>query len=145
MQDISLQEMWLRIKLIISLLGGAISGLVGGMDGLMTVLLACMVIDYLTGVMHAILERQLSSAVGFKGICKKVLIFVMVGAAHLLDIHILGATGALRSAVICFYLSNEGVSMLENAARIGLPIPEALRDVLSQLHQKEETVREDGF
>ena len=90
MQDISLQEMWLRIKLIISLLGGAISGLVGGMDGLMTVLLACMVIDYLTGVMHAILERQLSSAVGFKGICKKVLIFVMVGAAHLLDIHILG-------------------------------------------------------
>ena len=97
-----------------------------------------MIIDYLTGVMHAILERQLSSAVGFKGICKKVLIFVMVGTAHLLDVYILGGTGALRSAVICFYLSNEGISMLENASRIGLPIPDALREVLAQLHQKEE-------
>lgn len=138
MQDISLQQLWLRIKLVLSLIGGALSTLVGGMDGLMIVLLACMIIDYLTGVMHAILEKQLSSAVGFKGICKKVLIFVMVGVAHLLDVHILGGVGALRSAVICFYLSNEGVSMLENAARIGLPIPDTLRDVLAQLHRREE-------
>lgn len=141
MQELSLQEVWLRIKLVLSLLGGAVSSLVGGMDGLMIVLLACMIIDYLTGVMHAILERQLSSAVGFKGICKKVLIFVMVGAAHLLDVYILGGTGALRSAVICFYLSNEGISMLENASRIGLPIPDALREVLAQLHAKEEEER----
>ena len=138
MQDISLQQLWLRIKLVLSFIGGAMSTLVGGMDGLMIVLLACMIIDYLTGVMHAILEKQLSSAVGFKGICKKVLIFVMVGVAHLLDVHILGGVGALRSAVICFYLSNEGVSMLENAARIGLPIPDTLRDVLAQLHRREE-------
>lgn len=138
MQDISLQQLWLRIKLVLSFIGGALSTLVGGMDGLMIVLLACMIIDYLTGVMHAILEKQLSSAVGFKGICKKVLIFVMVGVAHLLDVHILGGVGALRSAVICFYLSNEGVSMLENAARIGLPIPDTLRDVLAQLHRREE-------
>jgi len=138
MKQLSLQEMWLRIKLVISALGGALASLVGGMDGLMTALIACMIIDYLTGVMHAILEKQLSSAVGFKGICKKVLIFVMVGAAHLLDVQILGGTGALRSAVICFYLSNEGISMLENASRIGLPIPDALREVLAQLHVKEE-------
>ena len=138
MQTLSLQQVWLRIKLVLSLLGGALSSLVGGMDGLMIVLLACMVIDYLTGVMHAILEKQLSSAIGFQGICKKMLIFIMVGAAHLLDVYILGGTGALRSAVICFYLSNEGISMLENAARIGLPIPDALRDVLSQLHAKNE-------
>lgn len=138
MQNISLQQLWLRIKLVLSFIGGALSTLVGGMDGLMIVLLACMIIDYLTGVMHAILEKQLSSAVGFKGICKKVLIFVMVGVAHLLDVHILGGVGALRSAVICFYLSNEGVSMLENAARIGLPIPDTLRDVLAQLHRREE-------
>ena len=138
MQDISLQQLWLRIKLVLSLLGGTLSSLVGGMDGLMIVLLACMIIDYLTGVMHAILEKQLSSAVGFKGICKKVLIFIMVGVAHLLDVYILGGVGALRNAVICFYLSNEGISMLENAARIGLPIPDTLRDVLSQLHHREE-------
>ena len=139
MKNLSLQEMWTRIQVLFSLLGGALSALVGGMDSLMIVLLACMLIDYLTGVMHAILEKQLSSAVGFKGICKKVLIFVLVGAAHLLDLHLLGGTGALRSAVICFYLSNEGISLLENAARIGLPIPDALREVLTQLHAKEET------
>lgn len=138
MKNLSLQEMWMRIQLLFSLLGGALSALVGGMDSLMIVLIACMIIDYLTGVMHAILEKQLSSAVGFKGICKKVLIFTLVGVAHLLDMHILGATGALRSAVICFYLANEGVSLMENAARIGLPIPDALREVLAQLHAKEE-------
>lgn len=139
MKNLSLQDMWTRMQMLFSLLGGALSALVGGMDSLMIVLLACMLIDYLTGVMHAILEKQLSSAVGFKGICKKVLIFVLVGAAHLLDLHLLGGTGALRSAVICFYLSNEGISLLENAARIGLPIPDALREVLTQLHAKEET------
>lgn len=138
MKNLSLQEMWMRIQLLFSLLGGALSALVGGMDSLMIVLIACMIIDYLTGIMHAILEKQLSSAVGFKGICKKVLIFTLVGVAHLLDMHILGATGALRSAVICFYLANEGVSLMENAARIGLPIPDALREVLAQLHAKEE-------
>ena len=137
MKNLSLQEVWSRFQLLFSLLGGALSALVGGMDSLMIVLVACMIIDYLTGVMHAILEKQLSSAVGFKGICKKVLIFIMVGIAHLLDVHILGGSGALRSAVICFYLSNEGISLLENAARIGLPVPEALREVLAQLHQKE--------
>ncbi|MBR5232335.1 MAG: phage holin family protein [Clostridia bacterium] len=131
-----MQEIWLRIKLVFSFFGGAVSALVGGMDSLMTVLLACMILDYLTGVMHAVLEKQLSSAIGFKGICKKVLIVLMVGAAHMMDQHITGGSGALRSAVICFYLSNEGISMLENAARIGLPIPETLRNILVQLTEE---------
>lgn len=136
MKNLPLQEIWLRIKLVFSFFGGAVSALVGGMDSLMTVLLACMILDYLTGVMHAVLEKQLSSAIGFKGICKKVLIVLMVGAAHMMDQHITGGSGALRSAVICFYLSNEGISMLENAARIGLPIPETLRNILVQLTEE---------
>lgn len=134
----TIQTIWLRIQLIFSAIGAALSLMMGGLDALLVVLLAFSVLDYVTGVLHAIVQRQLSSAIGFKGICKKVLIFMMVGAANLLDVHILGGGGALRSAVICFYLSNEGVSMLENAAKIGLPIPEKLRDVLSQLHGGED-------
>jgi len=134
----TIQSIWLRIQLIFSALGAAICTLLGGMDALLTALIAFSVLDYLTGVINAVAQRQLSSAVGFKGICKKVLIFVLVGAGHLLDMHLLGGSGALRSAVICFYLSNEGVSMLENAARLGLPIPEKLHDVLIQLHQDQE-------
>jgi toxin secretion/phage lysis holin len=95
------------------------------------------VIDYLTGVMCAINDKTLSSAVGFRGICRKVLIFAMVGLANILDIYILGEGSVLRTAVIFFYLSNEGVSMLENAAHLGLPVPDKLKDVLQQLHERE--------
>ncbi len=84
--------------------------------------------------MCAIADKQLSSAVGFKGICKKVLILMLVGVAHIVDLHVVGTGDALRSAVVCFYLSNESVSMLENAAHLGLPIPEKLKSVLAQLH-----------
>ena len=138
MNQNTFQTIWLRIQLIFSAIGGTLAFLLGGLDGLLIVLIAFSVMDYLTGVLNAIIQRQLSSAIGFKGICKKVLIYVMVGAANMLDIHLLGGGGALRSAVICFYLSNEGVSMLENAAKIGLPIPEKLRDVLAQLHGSED-------
>ena len=99
-------------------------------------LLVFVVLDYLTGVMCAIADRELSSAVGFKGICRKILIFALVGVGHVLDTHVVGTGSALRSAVICFYLSNEGVSLLENASHLGLPVPEKLREVLSQLHNK---------
>lgn len=138
MTENTVQSIWLRIQLIFSALGAALAALLGGMDALLTALIAFSVLDYLTGVMNAVVQRQLSSAVGFKGICKKVLVFILVGAAHLLDVHLLGGSGALRSAVICFYLSNEGVSMLENAAHLGLPIPDRLHSVLIQLHQSEE-------
>ena len=91
---------------------------------------------YVTGVMCAIADKKLSSAVGFKGICRKVLIFVLVGIGNLVDVYVLGEGGALRTAVIFFYLSNEGISFLENAGHLGLPIPEKLKDVLEQLHDK---------
>ena len=96
------------------------------------------IIDYITGVMRAIADKKLSSAVGFKGICRKVLIFAPVGLGHVLDTHVVGTGSALRSAVICFYLSNEGVSLLENASHLGLPIPEKLKAILSQLHNKQD-------
>ena len=97
-----------------------------------------MVLDYITGLMCEVIDKKLSSAVGFKGICKKVLILMLVGVANVVDIHIVGTGSALRSAVICFYLSNEGLSLLENAAHIGLPIPDKMKDVLAQLHGRED-------
>ena len=104
----------------------------------MYTLLAFVILDYVTGIMCAITDHKLSSAIGFKGIFRKILIFAMVGIGHLLDLQILGAVGVLRTAVIFFYLSNEGVSLVENAAHIGLPIPEKLKSVLEQLHDRAE-------
>ncbi len=95
-----------------------------------------MVADYITGVMCAIVDKTLSSEVGFRGIFKKVLIFVLVGIGHIIDTNLIGDGNVLRTAIIFFYCSNEGVSMLENASRLGLPIPEKLKDVLAQLHNK---------
>jgi toxin secretion/phage lysis holin len=117
--------------------GGGIGWFFGELDGFFYALLAFVVIDYLTGVMCAIADRNLSSDVGFRGICRKVLIFIMVGAGHILDAQVIGSGDALRTAVIFFYISNEGVSLLENAARIGLPVPEKLKAVLAQLHDRD--------
>ena len=96
-----------------------------------------MVLDYITGMMCAISDKKLSSEVGFKGICKKVVILLLVGVANVVDVHVVGTGSALRGAVICFYLSNEGLSLLENAAHIGLPVPDKLKAVLEQLHNRE--------
>lgn len=122
----------------IAAVGGWIGYFVGGVDGLMTALIIFMALDYLTGLMCAVADNHLSSALGFKGICKKVLIVALVGVAHIVDMHVIGNGNALRSAVLCFYLSNEGVSLLENAAHLGLPIPEKLKSVLEQLHNRED-------
>ena len=103
---------------------------------MMIALIVLMTLDYVTGVMCAIVDKKLSSAVGFKGICKKVLVLMLVGVANIVDVHVVGAGSALRSAVVCFYLSNEGLSLLENAAHIGLPIPEKLKEILAQLHNR---------
>lgn len=92
--------------------------------------------DYLTGVMCAISEKKLSSEVGFRGICRKVLIFILVGIANILDVQVIGTGSVLRTAIIFFYISNEGISLLENAGRLGLPIPEKLKLVLEQLHNE---------
>ncbi|MDY3026710.1 MAG: phage holin family protein [Candidatus Faecivicinus sp.] len=101
-------------------------------------LIVFMVLDYITGLMCEVIDKKLSSAVGFKGICKKVLILMLVGVANIMDVHVIGTGSALRGAVVCFYLANEGLSLLENAAHIGLPVPERLKDVLAQLHNRED-------
>lgn len=133
-----MKEFWNTIQLIFAAIGGWLGYFVGGCDGLLYALIAFVVIDYITGVMCAISDHTLSSQVGFRGICRKVLIFLLVGIANILDIHVLGNGSVLRTAVIFFYISNEGVSLLENAAHLGLPIPEKVKDVLEQLHGRAE-------
>ena len=110
----------------------------GGCDGLLYALLAFVVIDYITGVMCAINDKALSSEVGFRGICRKVLIFLLVGIANILDVNVIGTGSVLRTAVIFFYISNEGVSLLENASHLGLPVPQKIKEVLEQLHNRAE-------
>lgn len=133
-----MKEFWNTIQLIFAAIGGWLGYFLGGCDGLLYALIAFVVIDYLTGIMCAISDHTLSSEVGFRGICRKVLIFLLVGIANVLDIHVLGNGSILRTAVIFFYISNEGVSLLENAAHLGLPVPEKVKDVLEQLHGRAE-------
>ena len=127
----------LNYKLIIASIGGVLGVFLGGMDGLIYALLAFSVIDYVTGIMCAIDKKELSSSVGFKGIARKIIIFSLVGVANILDVYILGHVGVLRAAVIFFYLSNEGISILENTSKLGLPVPEKLQNILQQLNKEE--------
>ena len=127
---------WLKIQIAIAAIGSEIGFLVGELDGLLITLLVFMVLDYISGVMCAIEDRKLSSSVGFKGICRKVSILMLVGVGHVLDTHVIGSGSALRTAVICFYLSNEGVSLLENTSHLGLPVPRKLKTVLEQVHKR---------
>ena len=144
MRNFSIDIIWAKIQMAVAAIGGWLGYFLGGMDGLMIALIVFMVLDYVTGLMCAVIDKKLSSAVGFKGICKKVLILMLVGVANVVDIHIVGTGSALRSAVICFYLSNEGLSLLENAAHIGLPIPDKMKDVLAQLHGREDKNNTDA-
>lgn len=128
---------WQDIQIGITVIGGIVGGILGGFDGFMYTLIVCMVVDYITGFMVAIIEKKLSSEVGFRGIFRKVCILMLVGVANLVDVNVIEQGAILRTAVIFFYISNEGVSILENAGKLGLPIPEKLRTVLAQL-------REDG-
>ena len=133
-----MKEFWNMIQLAFAGVGGWLGYFLGGCDGLILALLAFVVIDYITGVMCAIADKKLSSAVGFKGICRKVLIFLLVGIANILDVQVIGTGSVLRTAVIFFYISNEGVSLLENAGHLGLPIPVKIKAVLEQLHDRAE-------
>ncbi|MFR1708864.1 MAG: holin family protein [Clostridium sp.] len=126
------------IQAIFAAIGGYIGWFLGGVDGFMYALITFVVIDYVTGLMVAVLEKKLSSEVGFRGIFKKVLIFVMVGIGNIIDVHLIGNGSAIRTAVIFFYVSNEGISIIENSAKIGLPIPEKLRDILKQLNKEDD-------
>jgi toxin secretion/phage lysis holin len=133
-----MKEFWNTIQLIFTAVGGWLGWFLGGCDGLLYALLIFVTLDYLTGVMCAVADHKLSSEVGFKGICRKVLIFLLVGIGHILDTQVIGTGSVLRTAVIFFYISNEGVSLVENAAHLGLPIPEKLKAVLEQLHDRAE-------
>ena len=138
-----MKEFWNTIQLIFAAVGGWLGYFLGGCDGLLIALVMFVVVDYLTGVMCAVADRNLSSEVGFKGICRKVLIFLLVGIANILDVQVIGTGSVLRTAIIFFYLSNEGVSLLENAAHLGLPIPEKMKDILEQLHDRAEEGGDD--
>ena len=139
-----MKGIWNNIQLALAGLGGWIGWFLGGCDGLLYALVAFVVIDYVTGFMCAVLDKRLSSEVGFKGICRKVLIFALVGIGHILDTHIIGQGSVLRTAVIFFYISNEGVSLLENAAHLGLPVPQKLKAILEQLHDRSEKEDKNG-
>ncbi len=133
-----MREFWCLMQMVLTAIGGWLGYFIGGADGMVYALIAFVIIDYLTGVLCAVADKKLSSEVGFKGICKKVLIFVMVGVGNIIDVHVLGGQGILRTAIMFFYISNEGLSLLENAAHLGLPIPKKLKAVLEQLHDRAE-------
>lgn len=133
-----MKEFWNVIQVAFAAIGGWLGWFMGGCDGLLYALIAFVVVDYITGVMCAVVDKKLSSAVGFKGIFKKVLIFALVGVANILDLNVIGTGSVLRTAIIFFYISNEGVSLIENAGHLGLPIPAKLKAVLEQLHDRAE-------
>ena len=120
---------------ILATSGAVLGYLFGELDGLFIALLAMALLDYLTGIIVAISKKELSSAVGFRGICKKILMFILVAAANIIDIQISGSS-ALRSAVLFVFIANEGISIIENSAEMGVPIPEKLREILSQIKSK---------
>ena len=138
-----MKEFWNLIQFVFTAVGGWLGYFLGGCDGLLIALVVFVAVDYLTGVMCAVSDKKLSSEVGFKGICRKVLIFLLVGIANILDMQVIGTGSVLRTAVIFFYLSNEGVSLLENAAHLGLPVPEKMKEILAQLHDRAENEKED--
>lgn len=121
-----MKEFWSMVQIVFAGIGGWLGYFLGGCDGLVLALLLFVVMDYITGIMCAVADKKLSSEVGFKGICRKVLIFMLVGIANILDVQVIGTGSVLRTAVIFFYLSNEGISLLENAAHLGFQFRRSL-------------------
>lgn len=122
-------------KLALGEAGAIIGFFIGGADGLIKALIVFAIVDYITGVAAAAIEHRLNSEIGFKGITKKLLLFCIVGVAHILDVYVLGTGAVCRSAVVLFYIANEGLSIIENVARCGLPIPDKLKIILEQLKE----------
>ena len=130
-----LKELINKMDYLIAAIGPMLGRFLGGLDGLLYALIAFVIVDYITGVLVAIYKKKLSSAVGFKGITKKIVIFLLVAVAHVLDSQVMNMGSAMRTAVIFFYLSNEGISILENVTKMGLPVPQKLKDVMEQIQE----------
>lgn len=124
-----------NLKYLMALVGAAFGYIFGALDGLMIALIVFVIVDYITGVMDAIYNKSLSSAVGFKGIFKKVCIFILVAIGNIIDLYILKSGSPVRTSIIFFYISNEGISILENIDMLGVPLPEKLRDILMQIKE----------
>ncbi len=129
-----------RMQIIIDSVAGTIGAVLGFMygevTGLFWALVAFMVLDYISGILAAISVRKLSSKVGFKGIAKKLLILVFVSVGHITDTYVLGGVPVAMTAVILFYIANEGISIVENATELGLPVPQKIKNVLEQIKNK---------
>lgn len=136
----NVKDMWDTIRVFLAVVGGFLSRFLGGMDGMVMALIWFAAIDYTTGIIAAIIEKKLDSSIGWKGILKKFVMFMIVGICHIVDADVLGGGSALRTMAIIFYISNEGVSVVENVSRAGLPVPNKLKEVLAQL--KEDSERE---
>ena len=139
-----MSKLWNVLSAIFAAIGLWLGLFIGPVNGLLIALIVFVITDYITGLASAIVRKDLSSSVGFKGLARKVLIFLIVGIANVLDVYVLGANAVLRTAVILFYMANEGLSIIENAGEIGLPIPKKLRDVLAQLRKKSGEEDKDG-
>lgn len=133
-----MKETWNTIQVGMAALGGFVGWFLGGVDGSLYTLCAFVVVDYITGLLKAIACHKLASHIGAEGITKKVMIFLLIGVAHLLDVEIIGNGNVLRDAVIFFYLSNEGISIIENTIQLGLPVPQKLKDILNQINENKE-------
>lgn len=140
----AIKEFWIVLQTVIAAMGGWLGWFLGGLDGFLYALIIFVIVDYITGIMVAIINKELSSEIGARGIFKKILIFILVGIAHIIDSRLIGEGSVIRTAVIFFYLSNEGISIIENSTRIGLPVPQKLKDVLAQLHGKSKGEDENG-
>lgn len=133
-----MKQIWTMVQAGFTALGGFVGWYLGGFDGFLYALIAFALVDYITGVLCAVSEKTLSSKIGFKGIARKVFIFALVGVGNIIDTAVLKEGSAIRTAVIFFYLSNEGISIIENATHLGLPVPKALKNVLDTLSKEEE-------
>lgn len=131
-----MQDFVVVIKTIAGAVGLYLGWVVGPLNGLFIALCVFMALDYLTGVTSAIISKTLNSETGFRGLARKMFILVLVGVAHMVDMYVIGGTDGARNMVICWYLANEGISIIENATRIGLPVPAKLRAILEQLKEE---------
>ena len=114
-----------------------LSFLFGDIEGMMVALIALIVLDYISGVIAAAVEKRLSSEVGAKGIAKKIFMLLIVALANIVDINVIGDGHVLKTVTVVFYICNECISLIENAGRIGVPVPKKLLDVLEQLRDKD--------